>query len=275
MSNYIGRNDKCPCMSGKKFKKCCKDNVLVRELKLQGITYYDEKYFFKDVMTDKRFNDYYESNRFKIDNSLITGTIENLGASMSYGICPIKQNKYAWFILNNKISPIQKSKALEAAHELQHIINHYNGYPSVGFKEEYIENNNTPCKNISDMLNDPMVNSEILKYGFDMKAYFDKADKVQIPAIETYSGHEKNTYIITLCVKRYLDYKNIEPNINIEDIAFIKYCKEKYTSLEIYWLQIITWVRQIGYQTKESASLILNKTMELLGYIQYMELKYF
>lgn len=58
-------------------------------------------------------------------------------------------------------------------------------------------------------------------------------------------------------------------------ISFIKYCKEKYSSLEVFLLQIISWIRQIGYKTKESADLILNKTIELLGYQQYMELKYF
>lgn len=275
MSKEIGKNVKCPCMSGKKYRNCCKNNNVVLELREAGINYFSEKYFFKDVMTDNCFKNYYKSNRGKIDSDIITGTINNLGASMSYGIYPVKPNENIWFIANKDVSPVQKFKALEVAHELQHIINHYNGYPGVIFKKEYMGNNNVPCKNISDMLNDPMVNGEIMKYGFDMKSYFEKADRIQIPAIETFSGHEKNTFIITLCVKRYLDYKNIDPNIRIEDISFIKYCKGKYSSLEVFWLQIISWIRQIGYQTKESADLILNKTIELLGYQQYMELKYF
>lgn len=270
MKKEIGKSVKCPCMSGKKYRNCCKNNNIVLELREQGINCFSEKYFFKDVITDNSFRNYYKSNKDKINSDIITGTSNNLGASMSYGIYEDR-----WFILNDKISPVQKFKALEAAHELQHIINHYNGYPSVSFKKEYMGNNNIPCKNISDMLNDPMVNGEIMKYGFDMKSYFEKADRIQIPAIETFIGHEKKTFIITLCVKRYLDYKNIDPNIRIEDISFIKYCKEKYSSLEVFWLQIISWIRQIGYKTKESADLILNKTIELLGYQQYMELKYF
>lgn len=275
MIGKIGRNDKCPCMSGKKYKNCCEKDLLVKDLKERGIIKFDEKYFFKDVMDDIMFKNYYEANRLKIDNEIITGIIQNHGASMSYGTYPITSNENKWFIVNNTVSPVQKFKSLEAAHELQHIINHYNGYPSVSFKKEYLGNNNLACKNISDMLNDPMVNGEIMKYGFDMKSYFEKADRIQIPAIETFIGHEKNTFVITLCVKRYLDYKNIDPNIRIEDISFIKYCKEKYISLEVFWLQIISWIRQIGYKTKESADLILNKTIELLGYQQYMELKYF
>ena len=29
MNNKIGRNDPCPCGSGKKYKKCCMDNKLI------------------------------------------------------------------------------------------------------------------------------------------------------------------------------------------------------------------------------------------------------
>ncbi|WP_368263394.1 YecA family protein [Clostridium disporicum] len=275
MSKEIGRNDKCPCMSGKKYKNCCKDNSLIQELKEQGISYYDEKYFFQNLNENESFKKYYECNRSKVNEFIITGVVENLGASMSYGTYPYKPDKELWFILNNKESQVEKFKSLDAAHEIQHIINHYNGYPSVGFKEQYLGNPNMPCRNISDMLNDPMVNREILKYGFDMRSYFDRADIIQIPIIETFSGHEKNTFIITICVKRYLDYKNINPTIDINDIAFINHCKSKYNSLEKYWLQIISWINQVGYENRDSAAIIFEKTIELLGYKEYIELKYF
>lgn len=274
MSN-IGRNDYCSCGSMKKYKKCCMNNKLVEELKLAGITYYDGKLFLKEVMKNNCFKNFYEDNKDSIQQDLILGVHNQLGASMSYGIFPTDNNSFNWMVINDKISPVQEYKAIEVAHELQHIINHLEGYPSVCFKIDYEENDNVPCKNISDMLNDPLVNGRIMKYDFDMKAYFDKADKIQIPAIETYNGHIKNTFIITLCVKRYLDYKNLYPDIKKEDIYFIKWCRENYSELVKYSDLIISWIEEIGYETKESAEIILMNAIKLLGYENYMDIKYF
>lgn len=272
----ISRNNPCTCMSGKKYKKCCLGNNLVQELKEQGINYYDEKYFFREVNKNESFRKYYENNRNKVKDFIITGFIKDLGASMSYGTYTYEtEEKEYWFILNNNNSQVEEFKSLDAAHEIQHIINHHNGYPTVKFKDQYLGNNNIICKNISDMLNDPMVNMEISKYGFDMKSYFDRADSIQIPIIDSFNGHEKNTFIITLCAKRYLDYKNINPNIDIKDIEFIRHCKDKYSSLEQYWLQIISWINQIGYENPECAYDILEKTIDILGYEEYLEVKCF
>lgn len=33
MTNKVGRNDPCPCGSGKKFKKCCEERLLHKKMK--------------------------------------------------------------------------------------------------------------------------------------------------------------------------------------------------------------------------------------------------
>jgi hypothetical protein len=43
----VGRNDPCPCGSGKKFKKCCEEKVTKKKFEAQVIT---EK---KEEITDK------------------------------------------------------------------------------------------------------------------------------------------------------------------------------------------------------------------------------
>lgn len=56
MSKEIGRNDKCSCMSGKKYKNCCdkkKDFVEFFKNTLDS-QYIDSNYIINSVITDQK-----------------------------------------------------------------------------------------------------------------------------------------------------------------------------------------------------------------------------
>ena len=64
----IGRNDSCPCLSGKKFKNCCDKTGIWEDLGEQGLNYFDESYALSDLLQhDSIFAKFYYNERGKIN----------------------------------------------------------------------------------------------------------------------------------------------------------------------------------------------------------------
>jgi hypothetical protein len=53
MTQKVGRNDPCPCGSGKKYKKCCEEKAQKKQFQAQVLTGSTDKLssFFKRSMT--------------------------------------------------------------------------------------------------------------------------------------------------------------------------------------------------------------------------------
>lgn len=72
MSKEIGRNDKCPCMSGKKYKNCCEKTGIWENFKKQNLLYKDEQYVLSDLIdNDYIFKNLYLRERIKINKPVL------------------------------------------------------------------------------------------------------------------------------------------------------------------------------------------------------------
>lgn len=266
----IGRNDLCSCKSGKKFKNCCLERKYLEDLEKQNLIYYDENYMVSELMKEsKSFYNFYSTERNKIHRELLWfRKTDNLGANMSYGSIPIANNPYA---IAGKTSPVSIEYAIDTAHELQHLICCEEGFKIIAFKEGCNRISEKLCKIISDMLNDPIVNSRIVKYGFNLVSYHKRADEIQMRTIGTNS--REITLITTLYVKKTLDMRILYPLIKPNDIEFNKWIEKYYSNLVPTSKQILRIVEEIGYDDPQKTEVILNKVIDLLGLSDVLTVK--
>ena len=264
------RNDQCSCMSGKKYKNCCLKRItMLNKLEKEGACYYNEDYFFKNLIKkDGLFNNFYIKERDNIKKELMCFKKNNLGSKMSYGHINDEMDNHIYYIIAES-SPLDINFEIHAAHELQHLICCEEGFKAVVFKTGFGKGNNKLCKVISDMINDPIVNSRIMKYGFNLNEYYKMADEIQMGTIGIHPladiPYEQLIFITTLYVKKTLDLRNIYRNISDEEVEFNKWISKNYSGVVKAAKQILSLIEQIGYDTPQKTEKIFAKTIDLLG----------
>ncbi|AJA46705.1 SEC-C motif domain-containing protein [Clostridium pasteurianum DSM 525 = ATCC 6013] len=265
----IGRNDPCPCMSGKKYKSCCMDKNYIEELEKQNLKYYDENYILSKIKRESQcFNIFYENERQKIKRGLFwLKKIINSGANMSYGTLPFVEGEP--YCLAVKDVPILLKEDFQAAREIKRIISFEEGFKIVKFKEEAAGNyRKVPVKAINDMIYDPMIDSHLIKYGFDLNKYYKREDEdhkesIVIQPIESLRPHQV-VFITTLYVKKTLQYRNIYPDISDEEIEFNKWIKENFEGLVPFSKTILKFVEEVGCSTTEKVESIFHNMIKSL-----------
>lgn len=263
----ISPNDLCPCMSGKKYKFCCRDNYLLKDLEEQGYIYYNENYILSKIMVSSTmFRNFYEAERNKIKKEILWLLYPKLTSLMSYGHCNTEDKPYLIF---SKFAPILIDNEIDTAHELQHLICCEKGYKTVTFKEGYDYIDKKLYNVISDMVNDPIVNGEIKKYGYDLLSYYKRADEIQKSTIGIHNisrlPYPEKVFIITLYVKKTLDMRNIYPGISDEEIDFNQWIISNYPQLASASKQILKIADEIGYDTPDKTETIFKKVINLFG----------
>lgn len=275
----IGRNDPCSCMSGKKYKNCCMNKVYIEELEKQNLKYYHEEYILSRIKERSQpFRLFYENERQKIKRELFwLKKVIDSGANMSYGTLSFIEGEP--YCIAVKSAPILTEEDFEAAREIQRIICFEQGFKIAKFKQEAPGNyRRVPIRSINDMIYDPMVESHLIKYGFDLAEYYKKQDEnhkitIIIQPIEELRP-DQVVFITSLYVKKTLQYRNIYPNISDEDISFNKWIKENFEGLVPFSKTILKFVEDTGCKTPDQVEIIFNNIIKSLKLDEALTIDY-
>ncbi|CDA11185.1 YecA family protein [Intestinibacter bartlettii] len=255
----IGRNEPCPCMSGKKYKKCCenqkeRDLFLKKELNAQ---YIDSKYMLDNFLKEPSPLINYLKDKLELVKKPIMWLLNpNLNANMrSMSL----ENLYAIIV---KEVPVKEEDYFDVAHEIGHLILASEGYPTSSpidgdFKKAYL------CTILNNTILDPLINKEVKKYGFDFNSYINKGVKIQVPYIKSLPSENfldlyNKHFIKCLMIEKLLEWDLLDKNIIN---PFEEICKQKYINLYKIILEEVEYIRNIGYDTPEKAKKILTKIL--------------
>lgn len=252
----ISRNDPCPCKSGEKYKKCCDKTKIWQNFREMGLEYFDERYALSDILeSDLKFSEFYQNERRKISKPCFFVKGHNIGAAMSFG----NIGDFAYIILSEN-SKIPKSDAIHVAHEIMHIVLCSERYQIV----DHINGRQTSKihRMINDMIYDPLLNSRLLDYGFDVKKYLDFTDERQKKTIGVNSQHTHDMFLMkTLYVKKTLDLRNLDPSIRPSDVEFNKWILKNYPDIIQECESLFGLVEGIGIGSPEQCERVLKETI--------------
>lgn len=256
----IGRNELCPCMSGKKYKKCCenqkeRDLFLKKELNAQ---YIDNKYMLENLLKESSPLVNYLNDKLELVKKPIMWLLKpNLDANMrSMSL----DNLYAILV---KEVPIKKEDYFDVAHEIGHLILAGEGYPISKPIDDDLKKT-TLCTILNNTILDPLINKEVKKYGFDFDSYINKGIKIQLPYIKSLPSEKfldiyNQHFIKCLIIEKILEWDLLDKD-EINN-PFEEICKQKYMNLYKKILEEVEYIRNMGYDTPEKAKKILKKIL--------------
>lgn len=268
--NKIGVNDLCPCMSGKKYKKCCMRNhefVDVFEKQI-GAKYIDSNFMFNSLANNSPLLQKYFLDKLpSIHGKIYWGLNPNLNSNMR---SMSSENEYIIII---KQIPIKEDDYFDVAHEIGHIIFGEQGYPSGRVKDGDLQKTYL-CTILLNTIMDVKVNEEVVKYGFDFKEYMNKAISIQIPVVKKYPNELQlhlfdRHFLKCLLIEKILEWKFFFDNtIN----PFVELYKIKYPNIYNETLEDIKYINELGINTPDKVRNILNKLLEENHMSQYIEI---
>ncbi|MCU6798011.1 SEC-C metal-binding domain-containing protein [Paenibacillus sp. WQ 127069] len=260
----IGRNDLCPCMSSKKYKQCCGLTGKWEFFKRSGYNYYYEPFVLNELLSgDEIFLNFYRSERKKIKKNVLFFQSNTMNSSASFG--HIGDNREQHYIQTKNIQ-IPLDASFHIAHEIQHLILCDEGYKMLFLKDNISNSDSGLNKYFNDMIYDPIVNGRLKTFGFDLLNYLQSGDEVQEKALITNTTEEGMIWIATLYVKKFLDYKNLYPEILAHEVGFNKLIEKNYPELIPVCNDLLRIVEANGYQTPSEAEASLRATLDCLNF---------
>lgn len=252
----VGRNAPCLCMSGKKYKSCCDKTGFWNLAKENGMTYYDEDFALKELLsTDKRFQKLYSDERDKIRKPVLFFQSNHLQSEASFG--NIGEDSYGIITKHPQI-PIKDS--IHIAHEIEHLVLCSEGHKIVKTNEVI-----GIAKNINDMIYDPILNKRLISYGYNLESYLNLSDDIQIGNIGDNTNNSGQLFLtLTLYVKRILDYRNLYPNIKEEEITFNQWVHKNYPQLVPHSKSLLKIVEENGVGNPSETEVTLLKIIDYL-----------
>lgn len=259
MAKEIGRNDKCFCMSGKKYKNCCekqkeRDKFLLEDL---NSTYIDLEYVINTLELDGPLVKFLNDNLLKLRLGLMVVINPNLDAGMRSFSLEGGPN-----IIMVKSVPIAKEDNFDFAHEIGHFILAEKGYPASrvidgDYRKTYLGTT------LTNTIMDPLVNEIVLKYDFDFESYISKGKRIQVPIFE--NGRKENDlhpydkhFFKCLLIEKLNEWKRF--NIKQEN-SFEIICKEKYPKIYEESVEFVNYSEEYGYDSPEKVRTLLNKLL--------------
>jgi hypothetical protein len=255
----IGRNMPCPCMSGKKFKKCCEISGIWSVLKEQGVNYYHETFALKHLWeSDQIFRAFYSNERAKINKDVFFVQTDNMRSAASFG----SFEDLAYLIIS-KHSQFPLDSSIHVAHEFEHLVLCSQGFKITSYIDEHFNQISRKHKMINDMIYDPKLNKILIGYGYDLKSYLNLSDKIQIGTI---GNNEEDIFLaMTLYVKRFFDYKNLNPDITTKEIYYNKWLASNHPTLVEPAEEIIRIVETNGVETPKETEKTINLIINEVG----------
>ena len=260
MAKELGRNDKCFCMSGKKYKNCCekeseRDKFLLENLNSK---YIDLGYVINTLELDGPLVNFLNNNVPKLELGLMVVINPQLDAGMRSYTLEGGPN-----IIVVKSVPIPKEDNFDFAHEIGHFILGQKGYPA----SRIIDGDHRKTylgTTLTNTIMDPLVNELVLKYNFDFESYISKGKMVQVPIFKNFPKESElhpydKHFLKCLLIEKLNEWERFDIK---QENSYEIICKEKYPKIYEEAIQFINYSEKYGYDSPEKVKILLNKLLE-------------
>jgi len=157
----VGRNDPCPCGSGKKYKACCMQKKQQTDI-IPWPTFPEDFVISELLKSSPEFSAFYSAERRKITKPLNWVRDLSLPVGIDYRSTRLSNGTQ---VIRLRRVPAILENAMKIAHELQHLVLDYEGFVNTGAMVQY----ETVSSSLNSMIHDPLVNSRLKVYGFDLR----------------------------------------------------------------------------------------------------------
>jgi len=264
----IGRNEPCPCGSGKKYKKCCLGKIEPRNpFASRSLA---EEVALGPLMQSDRFKKFYEIERPKIIKPITWTHDPNLPDGVNYR-CTRSHNGEQ--IIRLKHVPISINEDMEIAHELLHLIVDAEGFPNVGYTDQRFENLGA---SISSMVHDVLVDARLAAYGLDMAQKYKKEiidSRRQLNKISNAPTDRLGQLLwIFNYTSKLLDYEVAIKYAGPFEDDFQPWFEEKYPSIAQESHKLVETVNIIGFNTPSKMTALFSSILILFSVNQVLSI---
>ncbi len=243
----IGRNDSCPCGSGKKYKSCC----LRKKQHSDSIPWptFPEDFVVGELLkSSKEFADFYKSERNKITAPVYWAKDLSLPVGIDYRCTILPKGTQ---VIRLRRVPAVFADAMKVAHELQHLVLDDEGFIRTGAEKQY----ETISSSLNSMIHDPLVNSRLLIYGFDLLEDYGTELQETFSQLSTVSKspskHLDRVHWIFNYIGETLDWELLRDEIGKDNNEFQLWFDERYPDIAKEAKDLLILINDIGYETPE------------------------
>jgi hypothetical protein len=255
MKKKIGRNDPCPCGSGKKYKLCC-----LRKTQQSGIVPWPtspEDFVIGELLrSSKEFLAFYRAERGKIVKPVHWAQDLSLPPGVDYRCTKLQTGAQ---VIRLRRVPAILADAMKIAHELQHLILDSEGFPCTGAKAQF----ETMSSALNSMVHDPLVDSRLQTYSFDLWDDYETELKEtfrQLRANPTSpSDHLGRMHWIFNYVGKVLYWELTSSKADKDNNKFQLWFDARYPDVAKEALKLLALVRNIGYDTPEKQTALFEE----------------
>jgi hypothetical protein len=269
MKTKVGRNDPCPCGSGRKYKRCCGNSVRVtidEGAPTDSSAEVPEELVISSLLhLSPEFRAMYDVERMRIHGKVIW----SVGTTLPQGVLGATDRVQSrmWRIRLRAV-PVRQEDAFNVAHELMHAVLDCEGFPDLVIDERL-----RPSMNerqtlhrigapLCSMLLDPVANERLRSYGFDLWLPYVRETEFSICQIKT-SGSPPNrltelAWIIN-CASNLIDWRLSRPPTAKEPSEFQKWFDPLYPRIAVEARQVVDLVAARGYETPQTMVVLLRE----------------
>jgi len=251
----VGRNDPCPCGSGKKYKRCC-----IGKAEQPSPAYHadiPEEFVLTELLErSPEFLAFYQAERPKIPGHLQWAQDSSLPQGIDYRYTCLPGVK----LIRLRRVPAVLADATKIAHELEHAVLDTDGFPSTGYAHGKHEDLSSA---LTSMLHDPLVNARLRAYGFNLPADYERevrkskrslASHIQSPT------HPSDRVRWTInCVGQVLEWRVAYHKTSAEQPEFHRWFNTRYPDLAPDTQDLLSLVDALGFDTPEKQAALFTQ----------------
>jgi hypothetical protein len=256
MTNVIGRNDPCPCQSGKKYKYCC----LEKQRKLPQLPWkpFPERFVLTGLLKGSDdFASFYATQRPKIRIPVYWAHDPTLPQGIDYRRTSLPARGIA--VIRLRRIPPSLEDASMIAHEVQHLVLDAEGFPTAGVRDLEYEDLSSA---LSSMIADPIVNSRLQNSGFDVRP--DLQDEIEESQRQLATYPEAPTEYLSRLkwvfnyVAKVLEWSSVYGDATPGECPFATWFAARYPAVAREAEDLLALVRELGYTTPSEQRRLLD-----------------
>jgi len=264
----IGRNDPCPCGSGKKYKKCCKakDEIMAE---LPSATFPETEILDKLLKESAEFRVFYESERGKISKPLYWVQDATLPEGIDFSA---SRHPRGYSMIHLREVPIATVDAASIAHELFHLILDTEGFPLLKARTHDWAQTATA---LASCPHDLLLDQRLISFGINIYEKYKRERDSTFIQLENRNDGPRDQIEELLWTVNYADHilhwelfcRPYEESDNFQ-LLF----DEKNPEIASRGQELIRIIRETGYETPDKMTLLFKRAISFLGLRREIEM---
>ena len=252
MAGKVGRNDPCPCGSGKKYKRCC----LTKSHGHQAIpwpTFPEEQVVGGLLQSCPEFRAFYDAERGKVEDPLYWVEDESLRQGIDFRVTRLgSESQMIQVIRLRRVFP-RLSDAFKIAHEIEHLVLDQEGFPNT-YPRVQDESVDYLSSALNSMVHDPIVNSRLRGYGLDPREDYEneKAEsRRQLSGESAPTARIVRLHWIVNYVADILEWQVAYDSPSLDGGEFKRWFDERFSEIADQGRTLLALVVAKGYDTPD------------------------